>query len=1176
MVNTTQFYKTKVALAVVLSLGLAACGDSEGDAGSTSTSQTDAPSAGSETVNKATGSIQGVVLDTNGVAVVGATVTTAGQTAVTDASGSYVFDDVQVTNVAGADASTGHAPFVIVIQAPEGYASTATVNVTPNAQIDAANAQTTAIPLTTFVDGFLAQAGTAILPKKDSVIEGWIRNIDTGEAIEGAVLSLDFTGLSSTVVPGGANVALSGDLQTTTTGADGSYRFEGTYNDSVYNLSIQDYNFITSGSSSSSDNVADVSTVEAYSQAAATTSQTITTTQKVKAGSNPVIQIDGTTFSDFVIIDGVITTDDGSDILTGGEYVTVSYDYVVTTTTTTTTNGTSSQTSGSTPATTAEGVEINMGTQSVRMITSSDTIKPYVSGLVGWIETYVGNFAVMNEGVNQEFTLQFSEPVDATKFDADEVLITDSTSTILPGTAVLAADGRSVTVTLDTALEAGDKVEIFLPWEDLTDAGGNYFSVSANDTMDPAITFDSQITASSGKASFLRAQLCIFSPAVINPTGFAAEQAFNQSTTLDAGLASLNDYSNAFWDDQATTVDSDIRQLNGQANTALAIDLLAEEVSGAALTTDVDHAWVKVTLGEASSYGTNTGISGSTSSNLWFDGVEAGDAVKFTFNNDLGLAAGSTTVTLVDAVKPTTTLQENYTLPGTAGYTAKLVTTGALPTQGAGGEVTEVGVDATTGNPIIYVQPRHLTPTLANNTADTDEGAEFAALVDGVAARSETTTETPEAFTDTAGGTAHPIYDDEAFSAWTAADRANSMGVAFTENIALVASTTPIFSGAGVSLASFTALNNVDNNIDGLAHANGLTSEDLVRFEVSDMVALANDNHNTTLSFSGDIQDTAGNIADDNSQATVVFRDAMPPMVTDAVYTGTTLVLTFNEELGSRADLDDTDIVIDDLDTTADAAAVTLNLESSVTTTAAVTDVAYTISTDMKTLTLELGSIAATVNPLFEDGVNDEFLWEEDGNNLELESHASLNWDEIPDANGNAWASFDFDTVGATRYAVQAPRFYAYNDVGAFTVTYAYAGLAAGAGPDADGFTASITFSHPLDFGSVAPAAKTTFVEKSDGDNNDVYFENVADIQRLLVLDLNANGDFDAADAFPAGTTAAWINSNGTTRLDLVVPAGMSVVYGTSVLVFASDDAVVTSSADLTAGDTYVAGDAVH
>ena len=43
MVNKTQFYKTKVALAVVLSLGLAACGDSEGNEGSTSnsSSQTD-------------------------------------------------------------------------------------------------------------------------------------------------------------------------------------------------------------------------------------------------------------------------------------------------------------------------------------------------------------------------------------------------------------------------------------------------------------------------------------------------------------------------------------------------------------------------------------------------------------------------------------------------------------------------------------------------------------------------------------------------------------------------------------------------------------------------------------------------------------------------------------------------------------------------------------------------------------------------------------------------------------------------------------------------------------------------------------------------------------------------------------------------------------------------------
>ncbi|MCI2285021.1 carboxypeptidase-like regulatory domain-containing protein [Colwellia sp. MSW7] len=103
MVNKTQFYKTKVALAVVLSLGLAACGDSDGDEGSTSTSNTtvDAPQNSTSEQHGLTGTISGKVQDTNGRAVVGAMVYFMGQETTTDAGGNYVFADVLVTNLNG-------------------------------------------------------------------------------------------------------------------------------------------------------------------------------------------------------------------------------------------------------------------------------------------------------------------------------------------------------------------------------------------------------------------------------------------------------------------------------------------------------------------------------------------------------------------------------------------------------------------------------------------------------------------------------------------------------------------------------------------------------------------------------------------------------------------------------------------------------------------------------------------------------------------------------------------------------------------------------------------------------------------------------------------------------------------------------------------------------------------
>tara|TARA_R110002167_G_scaffold6201_1_gene28362 strand:- start:2046 stop:5636 length:3591 start_codon:yes stop_codon:yes gene_type:complete len=1157
MVNTTQFYKTKVALAVVLSLGLAACGDSEGDAGSTSVSQTDASGAGSEAVNKATGSIQGVVLDTNGAPVVGATVTVAGKTATTDTSGSYLFDDVQVTNVAGADANTGHAPFVIVIQAPEGYASTATVNVTPNAQIDAANATTTAIPLTTFVDGFLAQAGTAILPEKNSVIEGWIRNVDTGEAIVGAVLSLDFTGLSSTVVSGGANIALSGDLLTTTTGADGSYRFEGTYNDSVYNLSIQDYNFT---STSSTSNTADVAAVEAYSQAASTTSTTITTNNKVKAGTTPVVTVAGGTFTDFIIVDGVITSDDGSDILTGGEFVSVSYTHEVTTTTS---GSTSSQTSSSTPATTAEGVEINMGTQNVRMITSSDTISPYVSNIVGWIKTSVSNYAVLNDGVNEVFVIEFSEPLDAAAFNADDVIITDGSSTQLAAASVeLADDGRSVTVTMGAAQEPGQKISVFMPWQDTTDVAGNYVSVTANDSMD--VDFDSKVSAS--KTAFLRVNMCVFKDAILDPSGFEAVQYFDRNTTEDAGSEDLTAYSNAFLDNHdevtdtaAGAADTDLRQLNGDdTDTATLALALAQGVDATVASTDTDHAAVVVTKGEAASYSWSNATSVTDTdygSRVWFDGVESGDTVKFSYNNDLGLSSGSVTVTLVDAIKPTTSLQENYALATDANsntiYTSTggIVTDGGLLNAGGGGEVTEIGVAATVGNPIIFVQPRHLTPTIAStNVASTVEAIEFDALTENVVSRSATTTETPQVMNDSGAGADQPIYDDAAWAAWTAAERENSMGFGFIEDIALVTGTAPVYVGTNATITNYSALNDVTKDIDGNTHTAGM-SKDLVRAEVSDMVALANENHGKTVSFTGAIQDAFANIADADSRATVVFNDAMPPMVTNAQYNGNDFVVVFNEAIGSDTALNGQAIIIEDLVTNTPTS---ITLSTSATGTAVG---AFTVSADRKTLTVQTGTQSSNVASSFKSGTANEFEWDEIGS-ATLEKHAALNWDAIPDAKGNQWAFFDADTVtGTPRFEVEAPRFYIFDNVGAFTYSVATAGyLDTNASGDDNGVvTYTITFSHPIELATSnaftdainanltgTPAAGTPITDLSFSTANQEG-EDVLDA--LFSIDFNGDGVVDAIDTFDQGvagpgvTNGSLVIGNSNTSITLTISA---------------------------------------
>jgi len=273
MVNKTQFYKTKVALAVVLSFGLAACGDSDGDANTASTVSDTLTEAVDNTLEQVqgTGSVQGTVLDTNGLPVMGATVSLAGQSVETDASGYYYFTDVPAPGVDGvngeavdADVTTAGAAlapaYIVTITAPAGYAG-ATVNVVAeDIQVDSGNNGTSGNTgntdasgeQTTWFDGFLAQAQTAELPKFASTLTGVLRDCDTGAALPAGVkVALDFDSIDTTTdttTNNGTNVTIGVPVFTAMTAADGSYTFADIPSDSLFDLTVEGYSASTSGS----------------------------------------------------------------------------------------------------------------------------------------------------------------------------------------------------------------------------------------------------------------------------------------------------------------------------------------------------------------------------------------------------------------------------------------------------------------------------------------------------------------------------------------------------------------------------------------------------------------------------------------------------------------------------------------------------------------------------------------------------------------------------------------------------------------------------------------------------------------------------------------------------------------------------------------------------------------
>jgi hypothetical protein len=266
MVNTTQFYKTKIALAVVLSIGLSACGDSEGDAGSTTTSTSVADSlveAVDNTIEQGqgTGSVQGTVLDTNGLAVMGATVSLAGQSVETDASGYYFLEGIPLPGVDGVNSDEGsdtdidNASYNVTITGPEGYASAIVTVQAEDIQVDSGNNGSAAGngdtnnngEQTTWFDGFLAQAQTANLPAYTAAVTGVLRNCNTGAALAGVKVAFDFNSVIASTIPGGnntgngTNVSVGVPAFVALTDEDGRFSFDALPTDSDLSLAVEGY-----------------------------------------------------------------------------------------------------------------------------------------------------------------------------------------------------------------------------------------------------------------------------------------------------------------------------------------------------------------------------------------------------------------------------------------------------------------------------------------------------------------------------------------------------------------------------------------------------------------------------------------------------------------------------------------------------------------------------------------------------------------------------------------------------------------------------------------------------------------------------------------------------------------------------------------------------------------------
>ena len=972
MVNKTQFYKTKVALAVVLSLGLAACGDSEGDAGSTSnaTSQTDSTQNTVENQNELTGTVQGVVVDSNANPIEGVKVYLGDAETVTNAGGQYVFNDVAVTNVSGVNNEGGEAvdPTTSTLIVTIGGSDThlgALVTVTPQAQVNNTGGQGTGASggnsdttIQTFVDGFTAEAGVAVLPALNAGAYGYIRDCRTGQPLADAsdVLSLDFISVTAgndvtTVVAGnGVQLTNAEDTHTIASDANGMFSLEGLAANSTYTATPKKGWVITTSG----------------------------------AGTTVIPSVAVSTLSE-----------GSSQLLNTIEVCPVSF----------TPNDVS-------VAPFIKSIDGQIGTSTVGLTGTTTHLAAST--------TTPAQYAAINQGIVNDFVINFSEEMAST-FDMSEARVkviapgSSVSATISDATVTLSADGMSATVTFATDLAEGSKVDVWFPHWTALDVNDGLFVVDNN-----TIIFDTVGLAVTGstKAVYTHAYFCTFA----KPTDVASvtltPQIFDADTTEDGGSADLAGYSTAFQDN----VDggSAITQLNdGDANSGARLVLLAA-ARGAIVTIDQDYAVVEFDDSNAASLiwsvdgtpYTSTGttvvpataaftiVQNGAQKEAHFNGVAHNDVVSVTPVNGFGdvVTAGKVSVTVVDAIAPTTVLQESYaisspTVPG-APFAGQQVVSGTTANAafGNGGEISAPGTTATaSGEPIIYIQPRHLAGKVGNTNVAARED-EFDSLVAGMSGRltaGEVTALGGAAAAQTAmsiydnngvgaGGQLSPFYDATAIAAWD--DIEATIGVAFNENVTLT-TTAPAFSGS-TTVNGFAVNNNVAVNVDGLP-----SIVDLVTFDTPSVVDLSLD-AGADLGFVGSVTDSRANVSTANAQ--VFIQDAFPPMMTASVWNGETLTLTFNETPVIPSPAANVNVI--------DPSNVAADLPISVSSANTI------VAGNVMTITLS-GAQNVAMNSRFVSGANGEFLYNDDADATE-EQHALIDWDVIEDATGNSWSDF--------------------------------------------------------------------------------------------------------------------------------------------------------------------------
>jgi len=833
-----MFRKTKLSSAVAIALtaavsatmltGLTGCNLTDAGASLTSGSV--------NTITNPKGSVTGTVMDTNGNLLSGVTVAVAGKTTTTDVNGNYFFANVGVVNATGTDDGSSKQSLVVAITAPAGYLG-ATVTVEPEAQVDGTIADTvTQNGATLFIDGFIASAGTAVLPALTSTVTGTLRNNLTEQAIPDTVVTLDLETVGSQSGDNdqesdhdGVNARYQTFSYTATTAADGTFSIANVPSDSELRFAVEghianslDYN--TDGATVVETDDEDVSTVvgnllatpyvQEDDKAPYVTSVDGVQNQQAARGQfnddvNSVFVVNfSETMAQILDTNSVFVYDTTNEVEIPVTVVMDPSGLFMTVTATTAL---------------AEGVEFDVNMLKADFQDEAGNIIDNVTAAapiddVGFDSDLVTTnsnadvyrlqlriFAEINDGANAVTLAQLSEDTSGSDDDSALQVSNDSFTDV--------EDNENNGF---QQLDSSDDDDSF---------GGSDAGERKNDLV--VALGGTGVAADVARFTFTPDNASRYEITVSNPDGTANNAAVMVIDSIPDGDVVLNDLGgNTF----------EIADLNGSI---VPIELLVDQ-------------------------------------------VEPGTTLKITPFDDFNYAGAPDTEVLADTVTPTAVLQNSYGAdPTQSGATTSV-------TFGDGGELSNVGTS------VIGLPVWNVTAGLLDNlVADADGDGNPDNINQGFNGTIQPSDnnllfELMELNTVDGSGVqyitpnANGPYDATAFAAM---NTARTGGFSMSENVTLTG--TPTFSGTNAALSNYVENMDVTRNDD-----NGVVNVDLINADIDDVFLLATDTGALVDFGAGAVTDMAGNASVD---ATVVIRDDMPPMVVSAVYDGRTVVVTFNE-----------------------------------------------------------------------------------------------------------------------------------------------------------------------------------------------------------------------------------------------------------------------------------------